>query len=104
MSRAEWAVSLLWGSLSPREDHLLCREVWAGGVSGVQPDCLRVLRVAAPPGRVLVCAGWQSFSDDLGHLGEGHLDPQAADCLQVPFQALVLLPSDHDDIMAGWCR
>jgi hypothetical protein len=52
---------------------------------------------------VLVCAGRQSLSDDLGHLGEG-LDPWAAGCLQVPFQALVLLLSDRDDIMAGWRR
>lgn len=90
--------------LGLREDDLLRREVRAGGVAGVQPDCLRVLRVAAPPCWVLVGARRQPLSDDLGHLGEGHLDPWAADCQQVPFQALVLLASDHDNIMAGWCE
>jgi hypothetical protein len=38
---------------------------------------------------VLVRAARQSFSDDLSHLGECHLDPQATDFLKVPFQALV---------------
>jgi hypothetical protein len=33
--------------------------------------------------------------------GECHLDPWAADCLQVSFQALVLLASDHGHIMPG---
>ena len=40
-----------------REDDLLCREVRAGRVAGVQPDCLRVLRVTAPPCWLLVGAG-----------------------------------------------
>src|SRR5260221_1840936 len=84
-----------------REDDLLRCEVRAAGVADVQPDCLRVLRVAAPPGRVLVGTGRQLFPDDLGHLGEGHLDPWTPGCRQVPFQALVLLASDHDDIMPG---
>jgi hypothetical protein len=53
---------------------------------------------------VLVGAVRQPLSDDLGHLGECHLDPWAAGCLQVPFQALVLLASDHDHIMPGGCR
>jgi DNA-binding CsgD family transcriptional regulator len=63
------------GSAGLREDDLLRREVRASRVVGVQPDCLRVLRVAAPPCRVLAGAGWQLLSDDLGHFGEGHLDP-----------------------------
>jgi hypothetical protein len=82
-----------------REGDLLRREVRAGGVAGVEPDRLRVLGVAAPPGRVLVCAVREPLSDDLCHLGEHHLDPEAAVGLQVPFEALVLLASDHGHIM-----
>ena len=86
----------------PSEDDFLRREVWAGSVACVQPDCcLRMLGVAAPPCWVLVGAWRQPLSDDLGHLGEGHLDPWVAGRPQVPFQTLVLLASDHDDIMAG---
>jgi len=91
-------------SLDLCEGDLLRREVRAGGVAGVEPDCLRVLRVAAPPCRVLVCAVRQPLSDDLCYLSERHLNSLAADGLQVPFEALVLLASDHGHIMPGRCR
>jgi hypothetical protein len=53
---------------------------------------------------VLVCAVRQPLSDDLCYLSERHLNSLAADGLQVPFEALVLLASDHGHIMPGRCR
>lgn len=65
-----------------REGDLLRGKIRVGGVADVEPDRLHVLGGAAPPRRMLACAVRQRLSDDLC-LGERHVDPEAADGLQV---------------------
>ena len=53
---------------------------------------------------MLVRATRQTFTDNLGYLGKGHLDPLTVDTTKMPFQTLVLLAPHHEDIMLGTTR
>lgn len=92
----------LGGALrGPREDDDLGWKIRAGCVAGIQPYRLGVLRVAAPPGQVLIGAVRQLLAYDPGDLAEGHLDPFTACRAKMPLQAFILLAPHHENIMLG---